>query len=215
MDSSRITRTQLSLKPVEFEMYSINTECNVTFSLKEFRAMLTFAEAVNLPVTVYFETCGKPVIFEVNSNSTFEVDFVIATERSDNITQSTNCTMAMSSKRKNSTVTDKSKSKRPFMENDIEMERCLEDSNFLDLIDNPNVHKPQTIMEEEELGNDTTVIQMETENEVYQREQSCSPILNTQTNRVRKIFKRCFDSTINFTPMKKKCVILAEDSDCE
>lgn len=173
-----------------------------------------FAEAVNLPVTLYFETSGKPVIFEVNNNGTFEADFVIATERSDNITQSTNCTVAMSSKRKNSNETDKSKSKRTLMENDIELEKCLEDSTFLDLIDNSNKLTERTVVEENNLDNDETVMESENEYE-NQHERSCSPILNTQTNRIRKVFKRCFDSTLDLSRMKKKSVILADDSDCE
>lgn len=53
------TRTQIALAVGEFEQYNIGSSANVTFCLKELRAILSFAEIVNLPISVNFEDAGR------------------------------------------------------------------------------------------------------------------------------------------------------------
>lgn len=57
----KTVRTELCLEPGEFDHYSIGVDTSVTFCLREFRALLLFAEAVNLPVAASFETGGRCV----------------------------------------------------------------------------------------------------------------------------------------------------------
>lgn len=54
-------RSQLTLKPQEFDKYLIRLETSLTFCLKEFRAFLNFAEAVNLDLNVNFEKLDDPL----------------------------------------------------------------------------------------------------------------------------------------------------------
>lgn len=53
--------TEVSLVSEEFDNYQVGLDTDVTFCLKELRAILSFTESVNLPVTASFETCGKYV----------------------------------------------------------------------------------------------------------------------------------------------------------
>jgi len=55
----KAVRTELCLESGEFDHYSIGVGTSITFSLREFRALLSFAEAVNLPVTANFDTGGR------------------------------------------------------------------------------------------------------------------------------------------------------------
>ncbi|KAF4529320.1 hypothetical protein B566_EDAN011414 [Ephemera danica] len=80
LDSRRAAvRTELTLEPLEFDVYVIDLETSVTFSLLELRALLMFAEATSLPVVAYFEGPGKPIIFTISSLPTFDAHFVLAT----------------------------------------------------------------------------------------------------------------------------------------
>jgi cell cycle checkpoint control protein RAD9A len=55
----KTVRTELCLESGEFDHYSIGVGTSITFCLREFRALLLFAEAVNLPVTANFDTGGR------------------------------------------------------------------------------------------------------------------------------------------------------------
>lgn len=52
-------RSQLSLNPIEFDVYRIDESTSVTFSLKPFQAAFNFAEYFNLNITISFQTSGK------------------------------------------------------------------------------------------------------------------------------------------------------------
>lgn len=84
-DPAKAIHTVLTLEAGEFDRYNITGEGEVTFCLKEFRAVLTFAEPVNLPVTCHFSNPGSPIIFTVDNRPMFEGTFVLATlaEKSD------------------------------------------------------------------------------------------------------------------------------------
>lgn len=48
-----------AFRPDEFESYRIGAETSITFSLRELRAILNFAEALSLDMSVNFETSGQ------------------------------------------------------------------------------------------------------------------------------------------------------------
>lgn len=47
-----------AVRPDEFQSYAIGAETSITFSLRELRAILNFADALSLDVLVNFETAG-------------------------------------------------------------------------------------------------------------------------------------------------------------
>ena len=55
----KMVHTQLTMQPSEFEDFKITQDCNVTFSLKELRSLISFADALNLPVKATFNEGGK------------------------------------------------------------------------------------------------------------------------------------------------------------
>lgn len=83
---SNTTRTQLALGIGEFDRYAIGSDTTITFCMKEFKAILSFSENVSVPISVYFEAAGRPVVFGLK-NPTFEANLVLSTLCSDADTQ--------------------------------------------------------------------------------------------------------------------------------
>ncbi|XP_014164747.1 cell cycle checkpoint control protein RAD9A, partial [Geospiza fortis] len=71
-------RGQLWLAEYEFQSVAVAPGSHITFCLKEFRGLLSFAEASNLPLTIHFDEPGRPVIFTLD-DTVLEVHLVLAT----------------------------------------------------------------------------------------------------------------------------------------
>ncbi|XP_072033808.1 cell cycle checkpoint control protein RAD9B-like [Amphiura filiformis] len=79
-DPSKVLHSEMFLSPEEFEDYTIGVDTEVTFCLKELRAILAFADGAGLPVSLHFETTGKPIVFNINGEqNVLEATFVLAT----------------------------------------------------------------------------------------------------------------------------------------
>ncbi|XP_076015667.1 cell cycle checkpoint control protein RAD9A isoform X2 [Genypterus blacodes] len=81
-DLSKAMLTELSLGSDEFDDFTIGTPYSVTFCLKELRGLLVFAESTGLPISMYFDEPGSPMILSV-TDSVLEVNFVLATLSND------------------------------------------------------------------------------------------------------------------------------------
>ena len=79
VDPMKVVHTEMTLVPEEFENFQIGIDTLVTFCLKELRAVLTFSEFANQPVTLYFEHPGKPIVFALDNDVLYSGDFVMAT----------------------------------------------------------------------------------------------------------------------------------------
>ncbi|CAK9810877.1 Cell cycle checkpoint control protein RAD9A [Anthophora quadrimaculata] len=79
---SNTTRTLLALGKGEFDRYDIGSETSITFCMKEFKSILSFAETIGALFNIYFEAAGRPVIFALK-NPSFEVNLVLSTLSSD------------------------------------------------------------------------------------------------------------------------------------
>ncbi|XP_065830629.1 cell cycle checkpoint control protein RAD9B-like [Oscarella lobularis] len=82
-EPKRALLTKLSLFPDDFESYQIGVNSEITFCLKELRAILAFSEAVNQQIAIHFETGGRPIMFSLTSDLSFQADFVLATLMED------------------------------------------------------------------------------------------------------------------------------------
>ncbi|XP_065054212.1 cell cycle checkpoint control protein RAD9A-like [Rhopilema esculentum] len=78
-DPSKIVHTEMRLHPGEFENYRIGVDADITFCLKEARAILAFSDFAAQPVNIHFAAPGKPVVFSLDGDSLYLADFVLAT----------------------------------------------------------------------------------------------------------------------------------------
>ncbi|XP_019646662.1 PREDICTED: cell cycle checkpoint control protein RAD9A-like [Branchiostoma belcheri] len=78
-DPSKVLHTQMSLAAEEFDYFQIGVDTELTFCLKELRAILAFAEAAGMPISLHFETSGKPIVFSLEGDPAFDSNFVMAT----------------------------------------------------------------------------------------------------------------------------------------
>uniref|UniRef100_A0A8C7YI31 Cell cycle checkpoint control protein n=1 Tax=Oryzias sinensis TaxID=183150 RepID=A0A8C7YI31_9TELE len=81
-ERSKAMLTELCLASDEFDHFVVKTPNSVTFCLKEFRGLLVFAESSNLPVSMYFDEPGSPVVLSV-TDGVLEGNFVLATLSDD------------------------------------------------------------------------------------------------------------------------------------
>ncbi|KAM7035180.1 cell cycle checkpoint control protein RAD9A [Acridotheres tristis] len=77
-EPSKTMVTELWLAEDEFQSVAVAPGSHITFCLKEFRGLLSFAEASNLPLTIHFDEPGRPVIFTLD-DTVLEVHLVLAT----------------------------------------------------------------------------------------------------------------------------------------
>uniref|UniRef100_A0A0B6ZL02 Cell cycle checkpoint control protein RAD9A n=1 Tax=Arion vulgaris TaxID=1028688 RepID=A0A0B6ZL02_9EUPU len=78
-DPHKVVHTELTLSPEEFEQYQAGVDADITFCLKELRAILAFADIAGLPVTLHFESAGRPITFSITTDLSFEANYVLAT----------------------------------------------------------------------------------------------------------------------------------------
>ncbi|KAI8818965.1 Rad9-domain-containing protein [Fimicolochytrium jonesii] len=78
--ANRTLQTELQIDIEDFDKYEVANDTSVIFDLKNFKAILTFADAMGQPVSAFFDQAGSPVIFTVTQAPDLYVfDLVIAT----------------------------------------------------------------------------------------------------------------------------------------
>lgn len=71
-------RTEICVNKDEFDEFKIQTETEITFCLKELRAVLLFSDSVGLPLSANFNVSSKPIVFVIQ-NEIFEANIVVST----------------------------------------------------------------------------------------------------------------------------------------
>ncbi|KAJ1937431.1 hypothetical protein FBU59_004749, partial [Linderina macrospora] len=68
-ETTRALQTELTVEPAEFDVYSVTGRhpTELTFGLREFKAVLQYAEAMAMPVTAHFDKPGDPILLSVSS----------------------------------------------------------------------------------------------------------------------------------------------------
>ncbi|XP_038217384.1 cell cycle checkpoint control protein RAD9A [Zerene cesonia] len=212
MDLTKIIRTQINVKSQEFESYVIGSDTTITFTMKEFKALLSFAEALTLPIQLHFEVTGKPAVFIVHNGSTFEAHFVLATSKPDTQTQasSTHNTTTIERKRKEIGDVQNSVRKRPHL--DVDTSSLNEDSHLFNYIEMP---QDNDLVENGKIDS-----YVHNQTNISPKVNNCEnldydniPPSPTSKMKIKTIFKRCFEST--FDPRSIQGSVLAENSDSE
>ncbi|TPX33842.1 hypothetical protein SmJEL517_g03303 [Synchytrium microbalum] len=75
----RHLQTELSIDPEDFDLCEIQNEAEVTFGLKELKAIIHFAENSGEPLSAFFDQKGSPIIFSTSVTNCFVVDLALAT----------------------------------------------------------------------------------------------------------------------------------------
>ncbi|XP_048215682.1 cell cycle checkpoint control protein RAD9A isoform X2 [Perognathus longimembris pacificus] len=70
--------TEMSIGEEDFQQLQAPEGAAITFCLKEFRGLLSFAESANLPLSIHFDAPGRPAIFTIE-DSLLDGHFVLAT----------------------------------------------------------------------------------------------------------------------------------------
>ncbi|XP_057362834.1 cell cycle checkpoint control protein RAD9A isoform X3 [Manis pentadactyla] len=70
--------TEMSIGEEDFQQLQAQEGVAITFCLKEFRGLLSFAESANLPLNIHFDAPGRPAIFAI-TDSLLDGHFVLAT----------------------------------------------------------------------------------------------------------------------------------------
>ncbi|KAJ6230080.1 DNA repair protein rad9 [Anaeramoeba flamelloides] len=75
-------KTEISIKKEDIERFYLGEtfiNCDLTFTIKEFRAVLSFCEFVRQPINIFFDWEGKPLMCCFKVPNELRVDFVLST----------------------------------------------------------------------------------------------------------------------------------------
>ncbi|KAJ2450664.1 hypothetical protein GGF42_004434 [Coemansia sp. RSA 2424] len=64
-DKARALHTELSIDPADFDSYHVTQPVELTLALREFRAVLRYAERMAAPLSAFFDRPGWPLLLEV------------------------------------------------------------------------------------------------------------------------------------------------------
>ncbi|KRY20800.1 Cell cycle checkpoint control protein RAD9A [Trichinella patagoniensis] len=78
-DPDKVPKTELRLNIAEFLTFDVHMKSELTFTLKEFRALLHFVEYFHVPIVFLFSEPGKPIIFRLENCGDFSAEYVLAT----------------------------------------------------------------------------------------------------------------------------------------
>jgi len=116
--SRNVLKTEARLLSREFDRFAVRLPSNITCSLREFSAVVSFADLMVMPVSLYFDKPGRPLVVSLETHIDFSVDFVIGTLEADMMVGQPTATVASSAS--NSTIPLKPPVRR-------EMDREFED----------------------------------------------------------------------------------------
>lgn len=245
-DTSNIantTRTQLVLGRAEFDRYVVNTEATITFCLKELKAILNFSELTKVPLSIYFESAGKPIIF-VLKHQTFEANLLLSTLNpdADNQTESTVVDKAVKPKQTRKTVqrSKRSSNKSVNRTNNVSLSEkmiknndrheVLREDAKKEIVSNLNTQATKNLLsdagtsntEKKTVRNVFSNILKRRSNDGYTKDLDNVPRDENEaiprspsppTKKARFVFTKCFETTFDPRMLPGHDTILAEDSD--
>uniref|UniRef100_A0A0K8WHQ6 Cell cycle checkpoint control protein RAD9B n=1 Tax=Bactrocera latifrons TaxID=174628 RepID=A0A0K8WHQ6_BACLA len=89
--NEKFMRSQLQLNADEFEKYKIEKETCITFCLKELRAFLMFAEALNESLCLQFDGAGSPVFVGISHRDEINCILIMSTLSPEEVSFYDNC----------------------------------------------------------------------------------------------------------------------------
>ncbi|KAJ3210699.1 cell cycle checkpoint control protein rad9a [Dinochytrium kinnereticum] len=77
-EDQRGLETEITIDREEFDFYSVSSETELSFSFKDFKTILGFADVTALNLIVHFAEAGSPLIFTMQQDGFYFADFVLA-----------------------------------------------------------------------------------------------------------------------------------------
>ncbi|KRY20801.1 Cell cycle checkpoint control protein RAD9A [Trichinella patagoniensis] len=116
-DPDKVPKTELRLNIAEFLTFDVHMKSELTFTLKEFRALLHFVEYFHVPIVFLFSEPGKPIIFRLENCGDFSAEYVLATLS----VQYSSIQITQYSKQNNSTsISENASQEKSVLKNSIE-----------------------------------------------------------------------------------------------
>ncbi|KAL1240559.1 Cell cycle checkpoint control protein RAD9A [Trichinella spiralis] len=116
-DPDKVPKTELRLNVAEFLTFDVHMKSELTFTLKEFRALLHFVEYFHVPIVFLFSEPGKPIIFRLENCGDFSAEYVLATLS----VQYSSIQITQCSKQNNSTsISENASQEKSVLKNSIE-----------------------------------------------------------------------------------------------
>ncbi|EDW69937.1 cell cycle checkpoint control protein RAD9A [Drosophila virilis] len=131
--NDKFMRSQLKLKPSEFDHYQVAEGAVITFCIKEFRAFLLFAEALNAQLTLEFEDAGSPFFVKIKKHREIECLLILSTLSPDDVSFSEDYRPREISMCNSTNVAQKRKSSGPGQ--DVQQKRRLAEDTTLSDVD--------------------------------------------------------------------------------
>ncbi|XP_076041140.1 cell cycle checkpoint control protein Rad9 [Oratosquilla oratoria] len=236
-DPAKAIHTELTLQADEFDEYLISEEVEITFCLKELRAVLGFTEPVNLPISAFFSEPGSPIIIIVENSPLFEANFVFATlsQGNNNNDRSTAANASMNkaaAKPSQKTATPSIETTRrisSFHSNILATtSSALQNGSSSARSNSPSTSKPlekplptpgpSMPVRQKEVTPGPSLSQSRCDS--FRQDSSSDNAISPRTGspvpkKAKFIFQRCFNATFNPESIPGYGVVLASDSDEE
>ncbi|XP_031193627.1 cell cycle checkpoint control protein RAD9B isoform X3 [Mastomys coucha] len=78
LDFTSSVYSEMSFGPEDFDFFQVGLDTEITFCFKELKGILTFSEVMRVPLAIYFDFPGKPVVLSVD-DMLLEANFILAT----------------------------------------------------------------------------------------------------------------------------------------
>ncbi|XP_040587000.1 cell cycle checkpoint control protein RAD9B [Mesocricetus auratus] len=78
LDLSSSVYSEMSFDPEEFDFFQVGLDTEITFCFKELKGILSFSEVMRVPLSIYFDFPGKPVVLSME-DMLLEANFILAT----------------------------------------------------------------------------------------------------------------------------------------
>jgi len=83
-----LMKTDMKLNPGEFHDFQIGVDTEISFCFKHLRAVISFCEAVDVPLDCHFDGVGKPLVVSAEQENCFRCTVVLATAVDPNLSRS-------------------------------------------------------------------------------------------------------------------------------
>ncbi len=74
-----VLQTEIKLQPEDLENYQVPEETEISFNLREFKAIVALCEVIDQSVMLFFDKPGAPFLLSLRWFNAIEADFVLAT----------------------------------------------------------------------------------------------------------------------------------------